>query len=750
MRLMNISARAHPAGNRIDLYWKLPEAPAFPRVHAIRREGDYPTSPTDGVLVIPGLLFDLELHFQDDMDNGTVSNDLKQKFLDHEILLSTATVINIENPNNKWRIVDGAQEYLIRKTASGLSVYNESLSFAIDRNLKGETVYYYTLFPYTGDPPVYDNIDPQNRTAAMATGPYDFAGQMYGLLPAIYHRFDTILARNFTPNMPVEDRQKGQLRRFLDLPGQQLDQLYSFARAALNLHNLDRVDGHLLPLLAQWIGWKTDFSLPVSSQRNELRFAPHLYQRIGLIPTVEATVKRVSGWESRTKEFVHNVARTNQPERLNLWSAVRDSGGNWGSPAFVSVNWVYEGRPAGVRDPDGISFFYHTFRRHGWDIWTKRYVDGQWQASEPIVDRLGIDKHPTAARQGSTLWVFWEAYDETTKKWKINYRKQNAGTWSSILPAPDQIFPDPKEPFPDETSERRLPAATVDNNDRLWLFWLERVGAAWQVKYNRNNGTDWELATPASLPLDGAQDPRVEDDLLVFFVNGQLWLFWARHEPGGPPGQTRWTVAYRIKQNLNLNTAGWSPVRLVPKAAPGDFHDREPSPRLAAGKLELFWSSNRSGNWSVWSNKVDMNGLNWETPLQITNSEYSERAPFVVDMGTDTLLLYRSNQTLEYTSTVYSATRTLDARYAGTTTFDTRNTPKRDLRGKLGDFQTYIYDTGQNRVRTNDNLIARDTIGLYLKPDTTDPEKIEAIISRLNNVLPEFMPVTARAVFITE
>jgi hypothetical protein len=46
------------------------------------------------------------------------------------------------------------------------------------------------------------------------------------------------------------DRAKGELRRFLDLPGSQLDQIYSLARAALNLVDVDRLEGALLPLLA--------------------------------------------------------------------------------------------------------------------------------------------------------------------------------------------------------------------------------------------------------------------------------------------------------------------------------------------------------------------------------------------------------------------------------------------------------------------------------------------------------------------
>ena len=120
-----------------------------------------------------------------------------------------------------------------------------------------------------------------------------------------------------------------------------------------------------------------------------------------------------------------------------------------------------------------------------------------------------------------------------------------------------------------------------------------------------------------------------------------------------------------------------------------------------------------------------------------------------VDTQAGTLLVHRSNQSLDRASTVYGATRTLDHRYAGTTTVDTRATGKLALRGALEDFQTYTYDAGTGETRTNDDRIARDTVGLYLTPDTTDPAEIAAVVARLDGVLPDFLPATGRAVFIT-
>src|SRR3712207_6929987 len=48
------------------------------------------------------------------------------------------------------------------------------------------------------------------------------SGQMYELLPAIAHRFDTRLPPSpLPPEMAAVDADRGQLRRFLDLPGGQ-------------------------------------------------------------------------------------------------------------------------------------------------------------------------------------------------------------------------------------------------------------------------------------------------------------------------------------------------------------------------------------------------------------------------------------------------------------------------------------------------------------------------------------------------
>ncbi len=638
----------------------------------------------------------------------------------------------------------------VKPTDGALVVQGEGLTSARDEGLQGETIYYYSLFPYRGDPPVY-SIDPHNRAAAMATAPYDLAGQMYELLPGIYHRYDTALPAGHHSGVAEEDKIKGQLRRLLDLPGSQLDLIYSFAKAMLDFRHIDKVDGRLLPLLAQWIGWQSDFSRELDQQRNEIRNAPFIYQRVGLIPTVEATVKRVTGWQGRTKEFVHNVFRSNQPERFNLWMRRREETGDWPETGeLLSLDYAYEGRPSAVEDAEGVRWlFYHTPRNNKWQIWFKTYTEeGGWSPSQRLAHTGDTDKHPTAANHNGELWVFWNTYSETSSKWRINYRTRAGGKWSEIHP-----FAHPLNEDDENLPERRQPVAITDNAGGLWLFWLEKANQRWQLKYNRHDGTGWQLDPPADFPAEASgADPRPLNDLYAFFHPGQadqpIWLFWARKEPSGEPDQTRWRIFYRVKESLDPALSDWSAVRALPEGV-ADSHDREPAVFLNPnGDLEIYWSSNRADSRAIWLNTLDPATHAWSAaPAKIGLSPYSHCAPLLFSAGGNTFLVYRSNESLTYTSEVYRATQTVDARYAGSTTFDTRNTAKKELFEKFEDFQTYTYDSGQAGRRTDEDRYARDTIGIFLTPGTGDEARQRDIIRK---TLPAFLPIQVRAALIME
>jgi phage tail-like protein len=707
MRLQQIRAVAHPEGNRIDLSWINPDLGNFPSVRVVRRVGTYPTlDPTGAEPLLPSA--------------GVIVTDL----------VAGSSAVNLQ---------------------TGECTVSDQVPAS-------ETVYYYTLYPFAGEPPLY-SFDSHNRTAALATGSYALAERLYEWLPGIYYRYDTTLPPATAAVAPA-DRQKGQLRRFLDLPGGQLDQFYSALRAALELHNVAQVDGALLPLLATWIGWETDFRLELDAQRNEIRNAPQIYQTIGIVPTVEATVKRILGWESRSKEFVHNVFRTNTPERLNLWQMTRDANGVWSEPtAPLSLDDAFDGRAAVVNRADGaVDLVYHTLRNGVGAIRRKqRLATGEWQPSMTVAQGTANHRHPTAVQQGSTDWIFWNVYARETRQWWIEWRNRPTPT-NSDAPAPawsvaaSLVFPGDPDPVP----QRKRPWAIVENGGPvgLWLFWLEATADGWRVRYNRHDGTNWMLAAPVEFPPEvGDVDPRVQDDLFVTIrpADSSLWLFWARQQPGGGPGQTRWQIAYRVKANLTADDSGWSDVRTLPDAPVGS-DAREPFALVnGAGNLELFWSANTTGSWSIWHGVLDGVNHTWQTPpVIVTGNPYNQRSPTALRQGDERHLFYRANESVRYTSSVYGATETLDARYAGATTVHNNNVAKSALRGQYEDFQTYTYDTGRNGRRTQQNWYARDTVGMYLTPNTEDPVLIERNRNLIESALRKFLPINVRTVLIIE
>jgi len=756
LQLQRIRAAAHPFGNRVYLQWLNPQPHLYKGVLVRRREFTYPLPEETGTPLADvknAPLFNVETTFTPLLDNKILTPELTAIFSVQGVILSEPAIVSVVEPGNQWQVTDRKQIYLIVKNSGQLEVYG--MSSLEDRNLRAETVYYYTLYPYKYDPGEYV-FHRSNRVSVMVTGPYDIAGRMYRLLPAIYHRYDTVLPRAPYPvEMPGEDKEKGQMRRFLDIPGSNLDQIYSLAAAALDLHDLYRVDGNLLPLLAQWIGWDTDYNLEIFQQRSELRNAPGLYKTIGIIPAIEAVIaKCINRWKCRTKEFVHNVFRTNCPERLNLWTCQRAGTGQWEESAEpLSLDFAYEGRPAAVKDDTGnLWLFYHTLRNNKWEIWSKTLPPGEeWTASVPVTaaDNVSYDKHPTAALQGQKLWIAWDSFNQENQTWEIKYKARLNGQWTGTQTFDDRI--------PGSRTQRKSPQMVVDSSKGLWLFWLEKTagnGNRWQMKYTRSDSEEFVFPPALVFPTDvqSGEEPRVEKDLFVLYHQEQnsIWIFWARQKYSGNNSRKYWEIAYREK-SVQDPLENWGPIRTLPKKnLPASYDDCEPAAAVnGEDKIELYWASNREGGWDIWNiNLENSSPIDVDTAEMLINNPYSQRAPLPVMIEGELHVIYRSNQCISYESDVYRATETTDFRYSGCTTVDIRDKRKIGLYATFDDFRTYTYDAGEDEGKPTDNdWYARDTIGIYLSPGKDDQRFITRTREFIRGILERFLPIQIRAVF---
>jgi hypothetical protein len=255
-------------------------------------------------------------------------------------------------------------------------------------------------------------------------------------------------------------------------------------------------------------------------------------------------------------------------------------------------------------------------------------------------------------------------------------------------------------------------------------------------------------------------DPKVEEDFFAVSdpVNKQwLRVFWVRRvkvkrtQGQSPTNQPSRKTRRQLFQRIH-DGKRWSDFKWTPHGG-GDADDREPF-AVASGtdgkKLELWWSSNRSGSASIWRSELDSAKNRWLPPQPVTSGLYDQRTPVLLNNGADTLLFYRSTEAILRTSQTDSATYTMDTRYSGCTTLDTRNRQRIGAFKKFEDFTSYTYDTGPSGKPNNSTWYGRNTVGIYLRANLDDPALIETKRQLAAEFLQGFLPIQVRLVFIIE
>jgi hypothetical protein len=296
-----------------------------------------------------------------------------------------------------------------------------------------------------------------------------------------------------------------------------------------------------------------------------------------------------------------------------------------------------------------------------------------------------------------------------------------------------------------------LPASTPIADDcepsafreagNVWLFWSSRRTGRWKIWSNR-----CPLAAPvwetAKILTTGTESDREPSAMFVAGGGGRIWVFWSRKKANG-----LWNIFLRTTINLDFDAlvdADWDEEELTP--IPADYDNREPACILQPPDgAELFFTSNRNEGWHLWTKDVTPATQGADTRL--TTGQFTHRAPAAVRISDQfKKLFFRTNESQTYTSQLYPAAQTVDARYSGSTAVDTRNAAKIGQRKNFQDSQRYTYDT----LKGEDNWYARDTVGIYLTPDTIDQALVVRRRNQIEAVLREFLPIQVRTVFVIE
>lgn len=168
----------------------------------------------------------------------------------------------------------------------------------LDHDLVPETIYYYTAF--AGPVLAFSRA---TQAAGLATGSHGH--RLFVQLPRVDQQLDTALPADSTT--ALADRSKGQLERFLANMDLHADAWQGMVDGLRDLHAPRRADSRVLPLLAHLLGWELKDYLDEDGQRTELRFASELYRSVGTIPSTAALVNRLTGWDTKVREFVRSV-----------------------------------------------------------------------------------------------------------------------------------------------------------------------------------------------------------------------------------------------------------------------------------------------------------------------------------------------------------------------------------------------------------------------------------------------------------
>jgi phage tail-like protein len=216
-----------------------------------------------------------------------------------------------------------------------------------DEGLAPLTTYYYTIYAVDNAATPGYYADDDSRAAGFTTRHYNLAERLYGLLPAVHQRYDTLTAAELAQlspatlaalqALPPELRGRGPLRRFFQAMGASVDLMRSLAEGLRRLHDVDITPPEYLLPLSQWVGWEADHTRPVFARRNEIKFAPHVYRTVGTAPNLRALVNRYTGWFAQVAEFAQHITRSNTLPQFNVFAIVEDATGWRGTDDAASA-----------------------------------------------------------------------------------------------------------------------------------------------------------------------------------------------------------------------------------------------------------------------------------------------------------------------------------------------------------------------------------------------------------------------------
>jgi hypothetical protein len=264
--------------------------------------------------------------------------------------------------------------------------------------------------------------------------------------------------------------------------------------------------------------------------------------------------------------------------------------------------------------------------------------------------------------------------------------------------------------------------------------------------------TGW--SAPRALASGGGGN---REPILAVDETNRIWLIWSQRVGSGNPDES-WGLHYRI---FDPPTRSWgADTTLTAPAVGGRSSDRMPGALRITGGMRVFFSSDRQGGFGLWSVDVTLTGA--VAPLiSLFDAASSELAPAPITIGSAVWLLYRSDRNVPLAQVGSSplgdgllrSVRVPDngtvRRYAGSVTMTLDDLARMRTRRLFGDMLSYTPNRPDGEAPlADDELYTRGTIGLYVSRANKGSPLTRQEVARLRELLARFIPVNLRALVL--
>ncbi len=282
---------------------------------------------------------------------------------------------------------------------------------------------------------------------------------------------------------------------------------------------------------------------------------------------------------------------------------------------------------------------------------------------------------------------------------------------------------------------------------------IQHVGAASGLASNavRAIGGWWSAPLTLARGAGSNREPCVVIDELQ-----RTWLIWSQRV-GVATDDDTWALRARVFAPATLD---WGPeTALTTPPLVGRAADRMPGAMRTAGGVRVVFSSDRGGGVGLYAITAPLAGVAPPpSALALQASASTSPAPLVVDGQTWVLFRSDANVALSQGAPLAPGApggRLPDAgtlrRAAGTTTYVPTDLARVGLARRFGDLLAYTPQKPLGPIEPplgDDDLYTRGTLAIYVSRGANDDAITPTEASRLRELLARFLPINLRAVVI--